>query len=68
MNDAETFNQAHADVCEFVTKMRYQYDPLTIAALLVVVGFGLYKSMFDEADYKEICDTIHKDLPKIKAL
>lgn len=68
MNESDTFKQAHADVCEFVTKMRYQYDPLAIASLLVVVGFGLYKSMFDETEYRAICDAIHKDLPKIKAL
>jgi len=62
-NDAKL---AAEDTDEFIRKMSYQYDPMLIAAFLVIKGFGIYKTSMEPDEYDLICKKIYNERDKIK--
>lgn len=57
---------AAEDVLEFIKKMSYQYDSELIAALLVISGFRMYRTMFENDDeYNMICKKIYEDRDRV---
>jgi hypothetical protein len=68
IDDDESITRSAAeDVNEFIVKMSYQYDPLLTASLLVINGFKIYRTMFDDAEYSAICKKIYEDRLRIQS-
>jgi hypothetical protein len=38
--------------------MLEEYDPLEVAAIMIVQGLGIYRTMLDEDDYDKMVDNI----------
>lgn len=66
--DDRLAKEAMDDTYEFIQKMSYQYDPMLIAAYMVIQGMGLYKAMLSPDDYESMCETIYEGRHRIKEI
>lgn len=66
--DEKLAREAMDDTYEFIQKMSYQYDPMLIAAYMVIQGLGLYKTMLSPEDYEVMCEKIYEGRNRIKEI
>ena len=67
-DEEQSARDARDDTYEFIQKMSYQYDPLLIAANMVIQGLGIYKTMLEPEEYDSLCKKIYNDRDRIKEM
>lgn len=68
IGDNDNQKEAIFDTLEFIKKMSYQYDSLTIATHLVITGLGLYRSCLTPEDYEQMCEKIYTERLRIRKI
>ena len=54
----DVMNPVYKKYAAFNEIMLEEYDPLEVAAIMVVQGLGIYRTMLDEDDYDKMVDNI----------
>lgn len=67
-DEEQNARDARDDTYEFIQKMSYQYDPLLIAANMIIQGLGIYKKVLEPNEYESLCEKIYTDRNQINKL
>ena len=52
--DEKDINEAYEIITRVTSTLCEDYEPLAVAAVLMVIGMRIYKTVLDDADYEQI--------------
>jgi hypothetical protein len=58
MSDERDINEAYEIVGRVTHTLCEDFDPLAVAAVLMVMGMRIYKTVLDDADYQQIIQDV----------
>lgn len=64
----DVMDPIHKKYAAFNEIMLEEYDPLEVAAIMIVQGLGIYKTTLDEHDYNKIVDMISNRRESVRKL